>query len=92
MDVCGRVAAIFKILPVLVSFHSGACCAGRKHPTKRKKSANKTSTVCLPWWGLAQGRASSAGLGRTHTLPPVDPCPTLQRLLPYFPAIRFLWY
>lgn len=76
MDVCERVAAIFKILPVLVSFHSGACCAGKKHPTKQEKYANKTSTVRLfpgRGLGLASGWVFSARPCRPCTQPPGRP-------------------
>lgn len=73
MDVCGRVAVIFKILPVLVSFHSSACCARRKHPSRRKKSANKTSTVRPSCGGWHRTGFLSASLCRVCTPPPEKP-------------------
>ena len=73
MDVCGRVAVIFKILPAPVSFHSGACCAGRKHPTRRKKSANKTSTVRPSCGGWHQTGLPSASLCGPCAQPPEKP-------------------
>lgn len=68
MDVWGTVAAICKILPVIVSFHSGACCAGRKHPTKRKKkkSTNKTSAVCSLQVSMGHTRCHRQAAGPPH--------------------------
>lgn len=77
MDVRGRVAAISKILPVLVSVHSGACCAGRKHPTRRKKSANRSSTVRLSCGGQPRAGLLSAGLCGACTQPRAAPFLTL---------------
>lgn len=89
MDVCGRVAAIFKILPVLVGFHGGARCAGRKHPTNRKKSANKPALP--PACGVGKGWAPPQALWGTHSATGEAPFPTTALLLPRVPAINFLW-
>lgn len=75
MDVCGRVAAIFKILPVLVSFHSSACCEGRKLTTKRKKKNLPTKpalSACPGGWGGGTGLSLlAASLCGACTQPPV---------------------
>lgn len=76
MDVCGRVAAIFKILPVLVSFHGGACCAGRKHPpTEKNPPANLHSP---PACRVGKGWAPPQALQGMHSATSEAPLPTIR--------------
>lgn len=81
MDVCGRGAAIFKILPVLVSFQPVPAAQEESGPAEEKNWPTKPAlSACPPGAGPGPGLLS-AGLRRPCSQPPEEPISSSPALL-----------
>lgn len=78
---------------MLVSFHSGACCAGRKHPTNRKKICQQNQHCPPVLWGVGAGWAPSlqiyVGRALSHQCSPLSSHPALLLPQPAFQPFPF---